>query len=60
MEIESIACKSIDAATSREAGQKVVDKVRLRVSEKVCGEDVLVRCQQRLADKFPVEVPNGQ
>ena len=60
MEIESIACKSIDVATSREAGQKVVDKVRLRVSEKVCGEDVLVRCQQRLAAKFPVEVPNGQ
>ncbi len=57
MEIESIASKSIDAAVSREAGQKVVDKVKLRVSEKVCGEDVLVRCQKRLSDKFPVEVP---
>ena len=60
MQIESVACKSIDAATSREAGQKVVDKVALRVSEKVCGEDVLVRCQKRLSDKFPVEVKNGK
>lgn len=60
MEIESIASKSIDAATSREAGQKIVDKVRLRVSEKVCGEEVLTRVQKRLSDRFPVEVQDGE
>lgn len=60
MEIEAVATKELDAAQSVDDAQKVLDRVKLRVSQKVCDAKVLQRMQSRFDSKFSKEaVTNG-
>jgi hypothetical protein len=60
MEIEAAATKELAAAKKVEDAQKVVDRVKLRVSQKVCDAKVLQRLQAAFDAKFPMEtVTNG-
>ena len=55
MEIEAVATKELDAAQSVDDAQKVLDRVKLRVSQKVCDAKVLQRMQSRFDSKFSKE-----
>lgn len=55
MEIESVATKELDAAKSVDEAQKVLDRVKLRVSQKVCHLNVLQRLQAKFDAKYAKE-----
>jgi hypothetical protein len=55
MEIESVATKELDAAKSVDDAQKVLDRVKLRVSQKVCDPKVLQRLQAKFDAKYAKE-----
>lgn len=55
MEIESVATKELDAAKSVDEAQKVLDRVKLRVSQKVCDPKVLQRLQAKFDAKYAKE-----
>lgn len=60
MEIESKAGKALAEAKTPEDGQKVLDKVKLRVLEKACPKAVYDRLKKKFDEKFqPEEVTNG-
>lgn len=60
MEIEARATHDIATAKTPEQGQQVLDKVKLRVSQKVCDPKVLQRLQATFDEKFSKEaVTNG-
>ena len=55
MEIEARATHDIATAKTPEQGQQVLDKVKLRVSQKVCDPKVLQRLQATFDEKFSKE-----
>lgn len=55
MEIEAAATKELDAAKTVDDAQKVLDRVKLRVSQKVCDAKVLQRLQAKFDSKFEKE-----
>lgn len=55
MEIESVATKELDASKSVDEAQKVLDRVKLRVSQKVCDPKVLQRLQAKFDAKYAKE-----
>jgi hypothetical protein len=60
MEIEARAAQALAQAKSRADGEKVLDTVRLRISQKVCDPAVLVRTQKLFDEVFSKEaVTNG-
>jgi hypothetical protein len=60
MEIEARAAQALAQAKTREAGEKVLDTLRLRISQKVCDPAVLVRTQKLFDEVFSKEaVTNG-
>ena len=60
MEIEARATLAIAEAKSKKDGQKVLDTVKLRISQGVCNEAVLQRLQKTFGEKFQLqEVSNG-
>lgn len=60
MEIEARATHDIAVAKTPDQGQQVLDRVKLRVSQKVCDPKVLQRLQATFDEKFSKEaVTNG-
>ena len=55
MEIEAAATKELDAAKTVDDAQKVLDRVKLRVSQKVCDAKVLQRLQAKFDSKYATE-----
>lgn len=55
MEIEAAATKELDAAKTVDDAQKVLDRVKLRVSQKVCDAKVLQRLRAKFDSKFEKE-----
>ena len=55
MEIEAAATKELDAAKTVDDAQKVLDRVKLRVSQKVCDAKVLQRLQAKFDSKYAKE-----
>ena len=55
MEIEAAATKELEAAKTVDDAQKVLDRVKLRVSQKVCDAKVLQRLQGRFDSKYAKE-----
>jgi ERF superfamily len=53
MEIEARATLALAEAKTVDAALKVVDLVKLRVAEKACSKDVLMRIQRAFSEKFP-------
>lgn len=56
MEIEARATHDIAIAKTPDQGQQVLDRVKLRVSQKVCDPKVLQRLQATFDEKFSKEV----
>jgi hypothetical protein len=60
MEIEARATLAIAEAKSKKDAQKVLDTVKLRISQGVCNDGVLQRLQNTFGEKFQLqEVSNG-
>lgn len=59
MEIEAAATKELDAAKTVDDAQKVLDRVKLRVSQKVCDAKVLQRLQTKFDSRFAKEAINN-
>lgn len=60
MEIEAAATRELAAAKSIDDAQKVLDRVKLRVSQKVCDAKVLQRLQAKFDGQFSKEaLTNG-
>ena len=55
MEIEAAATRELEVAKTVDDAQKVLDRVKLRVSQKVCDAKVLQRLQAKFDSKFDKE-----
>lgn len=53
MEIEARAAQALAQAKTPEDGEKVLDTIRLRISQKVCDPAVLKRTEKLFEERFP-------
>ena len=53
MEIEARAAQALAQAKTPEDGEKVLDTLRLRISQKVCNPEVLQRTMKLFDERFP-------
>lgn len=58
MEIEARAAQALAQAKTPEDGEKVLDTLRLRISQKVCDPAVLKRTEKLFEERFPKQEAN--